>query len=142
MFTELFNNTIAIILLRTVAGILFFFQGYDKLFNVKINNVVKTFSEPLSKIHIPLFLLKPIITLSTYIELIGGLLLFFGLFKSITLFFLAGNMIFVAFVFSCIKPMWDMQYYFPRLILIFILLMIAPDLDIFSLDYLIALDSK
>ncbi len=142
MFTELFNNAIAILLIRTVTGILFFFQGYDKLFNVKINNVVKTFSEPLCKIHIPLFLLKPLIALSTCIEFIGGLLLFFGLFKNIALFFLAGNMIFVAFVFSCMKPMWDMQYYFPRLLLIFIILMIAPDLDIFSLDYIVSLDFK
>lgn len=142
MFTELFNNAIAILLLRTVTGILFFFQGYDKLFNVKIKNVVNTFSEPLCKIHIPLFLLKPIVAFSSFIELICGLLLFFGLFKNMALFFLAGNMIFVAFVFSCMKPMWDMQYYFPRLLLIFILLMIASDLDIFSLDYIVSLDYK
>lgn len=142
MFTELINNAIAILLLRTVTGILFFFQGYDKLFNVKIINVVRTFSEPLCKSHFPLFLLKPSIALSSIIELICGLLLFFGLFKNIALFFLAGDMIFVAFVFSCMKPMWDMQYYFPRLLFIFILLMIAPAADIFSIDYLVSFGLK
>ncbi len=142
MFTELINNAIAILLLRTVAGLLFFFQGYDKLFNVKLNNVVRTFSEPLSKIHIPAFLLKPAIGISSIIELVCGLFLFFGLFKNMSLFFLAGNLVFVAFIFSCIKPMWDLQFYFPRLLLIFILLMLPPSSDIFSIDYLYSIGIK
>jgi uncharacterized membrane protein YphA (DoxX/SURF4 family) len=142
MFTELINNAIAVLLIRTVAGILFFFQGYDKLFNIRIINVARTFSEPLGKIHLPLFLLKPSITISSIIELVCGLLLFFGLFKNIALFLLAGDMIFVAFLFSCIKPMWDLQFYFPRLLFIFILLWINPAIDIFSLDYLISFKVK
>ena len=142
MFPELINNAIAVLLLRTVTGILFFFQGYDKLFNVRINNVVRTFNEPLNKLHIPSFLLIPTIAFSSLIELICGLLLFFGLFTNIVLFFLAGNMIFVALIFSSMKPMWDMQYYFPRIIFIFILLLISPGADIFSIDYLASLILK
>ena len=142
MFPELINNAIAILLLRTVTGILFFFQGYDKLFNVRINNVVRTFSEPLNKLHIPTFLLKPTIAFSSIIELICGFLLFFGLFKNIVLLFLAGDMIIVALIFTSMKPMWDMQYYFPRIIFIFILLLISPETDIFSIDYLVSLGLK
>ena len=142
MFTELFNNAIAILLIRTVTGIIFFFQGYDKLFNIKSINVARTFSEPLNKYHIPMGLLKLMIALSSLIELIGGILLFLGLFKNISLFFLAGDLIFVSFIFSSVKPMWDMQYFFPRIIFIFILLMVAPATDVFSIDYLTSFDFK
>ena len=142
MFPELINNATAVLLLRTVAGILFFFQGYDKLFNIKIINVVRTFNDPLNKIHIPMALQKIGITISSIIEFICGLLLFFGFYKNMALFFLAGDLVFVALMFSCIKPMWDMQFYFPRLILIFILLMISPSVDIFSIDYLISFKVK
>ena len=134
MFSELINNAIAILLLRTVTGILFFFQGYDKLFNVKIVNVARTFSEPLSKIHMPSFLIKPAVAIFSILELICGILLFFGLFKNMALYVLAGDLIFVAFVFSSVKPMWDMQYYFPRLLFIFILLVCPVAADIFSID--------
>ena len=75
MFTELINNALAVLLLRTVTGILFFFQGYDKLFNVKIINVTRTFSEPLGKFHLPFHILKPSIALSSFIELSCGLFL-------------------------------------------------------------------
>lgn len=133
MFSELVNSAIAVLLIRTVTGILFFFQGYDKLFNLKIVNILRTFNDPLNKIHFPDFLLKPAITLSSLIEMICGLLLFFGLFKGPALYFLAIDMIFVAFIFSAVKPMWDMQYFFPRLLFVFILLFIPAALDLFSL---------
>ena len=136
MFPELINNAIAVLLLRAVAGILFFFQGYDKLFNVKIINVVRTFNEPLSKLRIPLIVQKTAITISSIIELICGILLFFGFYKNMALFFLTGDMIFVAFIFSCIKPMWDMQFYFPRLILIISLLLLPEEWDVISLQNL------
>jgi uncharacterized membrane protein YphA (DoxX/SURF4 family) len=138
MTSELLNGSIAILLLRTVTGILFFFQGYDKLFNIKIENVYRNLNESLGNGPLPSFLLKPIIALSSYIELVCGLLLFFGLFKEISLHLLAADLIFVAFVFSALKPMWDMQYFFPRMIFVVLLLFTQTMTDFFSVDYLIA----
>lgn len=120
--------------MRTVTGILFFFQGYDKLFNIKIDNVVRTFSEPLSKFRLSLSFLKPTIFLSSVVEMICGILLFIGLGKNISLYLLAIDLIFVAFMFSSMKAMWDMQYFFPRLLFIVILLFCLPEQDLFSLD--------
>ena len=42
-----FNISIAILLLRLVTGILFYFQGYDKIFKIKIDGVVRTFNDSL-----------------------------------------------------------------------------------------------
>ena len=139
MFTDLLSTSIAILMLRTITGVLFFFQGYDKLFKVRIDNVVRTFSDPLKKIYLNTSILKPAIALSSFIEFVCGLLLFIGLFKNIALYLLAGNLIFVALIFSAVKPMWDMQFFFPRLILVFILLIVSQTIDIFSLDYLLSL---
>ena len=133
------NSAVGVLLLRMVAGILFFFQGYDKLINLKIDKVVRTFDESLCKIPIPHFAIKPLITLSSLIEFSGGFLLFIGLFKSYALYFLTADIIFVAFIFSAIKPMWDMQYYFPRLILIVLLLFTHMSFDKYSLDALLGL---
>lgn len=131
-----YSEEVAILLLRTVTGILFFFQGYDKIFNVKTGNVSRTFSDSITKFKIPEAFMRPAVALSSWIEMIGGILLFLGLFKTISLYLLAGNMIFVAFVFSSIKAMWDMQFYFPRMLFIFILLLTDNVKDCFSLDML------
>jgi uncharacterized membrane protein YphA (DoxX/SURF4 family) len=139
MQTGDYNDAIALLLMRTVTGILFFYQGYDKLFNVKVENVVNTFSQPLSKLRLPPALLKPVISLSCWIELAGGLLLFLGLFRHLALYFLAIDMILVAFIFSSMKAMWDLQHYFPRLILIILLLFCLPGQDLFSLDTFLSL---
>ncbi len=134
MQTGEYNDAIAILLMRTVTGILFFFQGYDKLFNVKIDNVVRTFSEPLSKFRFSSSILKPCIALSSVIEMVCGVLLFIGLGKNISLYLLAMDLIFISFIFSSMKAMWDMQFFFPRLLLIVILLFCLPEQDLFSLD--------
>ena len=136
MLTETLNIAIAVFLLRTVTGILFFFQGYDKLFNIKIGNVARTINNSSEKLKISFFIIKPAIALSSLLEMICGGMLFFGLFKNIDLYLLTGNLIVVAFIFTSIKPMWDMQHYFPRIIFIVILLVSTVAPDIFSFDYI------
>ena len=62
-----------------------------------------------------------------------------GLFKYIALYMLGINLLVAAVVFSLIKPMWDMQYYFPRLVLVIALLLLPGDWDILTVDYLLKL---
>ncbi len=129
------NLDIVSLLVRLVAGTLFFWQGYDKLFKIKIENVVRTFSDSMKGSFIPFSLLKPLITISSIIELVGGILLWFGLFKYYTLSILSIDLVFVAFSFSSIKAMWDMQFYYPRFIMILILWAIPFSNDIYCIDY-------
>ena len=127
---------IAEALIRVFAGILFFFQGYDKVFKVKISSVIQTFLEDAEHNHIH----KPVVTLISYYtslaELIGGFLLIVGLFTNYALVGLGLDLILVCFAFSLIRPMWDMQYVFPRLLLVFILLVLPNEYNAISLDYL------
>ena len=116
------------VIARLFLGILFFTQGYDKVFNVKISGVVANFLADAEHLHIH----KPMVTLFTYltsfVELIGGFLLIIGLYINYTLVMLGFDLVLVCFAFSMVRPMWDMQYVFPRLLLVIILLFM-PDWD-------------
>lgn len=130
-----FNTALALFLLRTVTGIVFFFQGYDKIFNVKIVNVVSAFQDQIDKTYIPNSFLKPFAWITAASELLGGILLIFGLMIDLSLVLLSIDMLLVAFAFSTIKAMWDMQYYFPRFIFLLLLLMLPSEWDVWKLDY-------
>jgi uncharacterized membrane protein YphA (DoxX/SURF4 family) len=133
------NDVFALFLIRAIAGALFFFQGYDKIFHIKIPNVVHAFENPYpTGFRIPTWLLKPAVLLSSWIEFIGGALLFLGLFRDPVLYAIGADLLFVAIAFSVLKPMWDMQFFFPRLVLILLLLML-PEADMLSLDYLLGI---
>jgi putative oxidoreductase len=128
--------------IRLFCGIIFLFQGYDKLFRVKLNQVIDTFDDEAEKKHIP----KPLVIFSAFyssvVEFFGGILLIVGLFKSIVLILLGFDLIMVAFAFSIIEAMWDMKHVFPRLALISALMLMPTEWEIVSIDYLIKLNFK
>lgn len=132
-----YNETIAVFIARVILGVLFFAQGYDKVFRVKIEGVISAFAQPVYNKRIPRFLLVLIAYYTSYVELIGGLLLILGLAKEYVMAFLGLDLIFVAIAFSIIKPMWDMQYFFPRLVLLLFLVIVPFGWDRLSVDYLL-----
>src|SRR6187401_1345722 len=109
--TEGFSIAVALLAMRLVTGILFFFQGYDKIFQVKTEGVLSTFRDTLEEKGVPVPLARLCILLSSFIEFAGGAFLALGLFREPALYALAANMVGVAFAFSTLKPMWDMGYY-------------------------------
>src|SRR5690349_9029414 len=94
---------------RVILGILFLFQGYDKIFKVKIEGVFKTIETEYNNHNIPDWFLKASIIISSLIELIAGLLLLIGFLKMQALYLLGINMIMVALGFSYLRPIWDMK---------------------------------
>lgn len=131
------NLTVALCLLRVVTGILFFYQGCDKIFNVKIEGVVQAFMDSIRQTWVPRVFLRPFAVITSYIEMIAGLFLIFGLFRDASLYLLSFNLILVAFAFSSIKAMWDMQYFFPRMVFVVALLLLPSESDRWSLDFLL-----
>jgi putative oxidoreductase len=127
-------------IIRVFAGILFLFQGYDKIFNVKISGVVANFLEEAEHHHIH----KPWVTLVAYytsfVEFIGGLFLIFGFFTNYSLILLGVDMVLVAFAFSVMNAVWDLRHVFPRLMLIVTLLILPNDWNKMSLDFLFKLN--
>ena len=130
------NFSIAEVFVRCFLGILFVFQGYDKLFVVKIKNVINAFHNEADRKHIPQFLLIFTSYFTSVTEFIGGLLLITGLFHQFVPVVLAINLLIVAFAFSFFRPMWDMQHAFPRVILLTLTLLLS-NYFYFGLDTLL-----
>lgn len=123
---------------RIFAGVIFLTQGYDKLFNVKINGVVDYFMIESKDRAVPKILLKFMAGFSSIIEFAGGLFLILGLLKNETLTLFGLDLIFVAIAFSYMNPVWDMKHVYPRLILVLLLFVMPNNWCRFSLDYLIS----
>lgn len=134
MIAYLNNEDVLAFILRIILGILFFFQGYDKVFKVKMKGVIETFQLELGAIHLPKWLLVSSAYFTSYIELIAGILLIIGFLKTYALYLVGLDLIIVTGAFSLMKPMWDMQLLFPRLVILSILLYLPTTCDLFSLD--------
>lgn len=131
------HETVLAFLLRVILGLLFFFQGYDKVFNLKISGVITFFREESRHKKIPDFILVSSAYFTCLIELICGSLLIIGLFKTWALYLLGVDLILVSAAFSLLKPMWDMQMVYPRLIILSACLYLPEAWDIFSLDQML-----
>jgi uncharacterized membrane protein YphA (DoxX/SURF4 family) len=128
------HKIIAVLIARLFLGFLFFFQGYDAIFNIKIRNVVNTYQSFFQSKGIPRNVTVAGAWFTSIIELAGGFFLIIGLFKYIALYLLGADLIVVSIAFGITRPMWDMRYVFPRLILLLFLLLVPRALDLFSLD--------
>ena len=128
---------IAVTLLRVFTGILFFFQGYDKLFKIKMAGVIDAFMSDAYKHHISRPLVRILAWSTSIVEFTGGFFLFFGILTNYTLYALGFDLVLISFAFSVINPMWDMKHVFPRFILVFLLLILPLDHDKLSVDFFI-----
>lgn len=136
MATFITHETVLYFVLRVILGILFFFQGYDKVFRVGVRGVTNFFREESRHRKVPGFVLSASAILTSYIELVCGALLIAGLFTTPSLYLLCFDLILVCGAFSLLKPMWDMQLLFPRLILVAALLYFPEQWNTLSLDRL------
>lgn len=125
------------LLIRLFAGILFFFQGYDKVFQLGPSAVAETLRGPMSEKKIPLGVVRIFAAFTSWAELIGGMLLILGLFRYPATLLLGADLLVASFGFSMLKPVWDTQHVFVRLICIgFLLLLLPLEQDVLHLDAL------
>ncbi len=130
------NESVLAFILRVILGVLFFFQGFDKLFTLKVTGVISFFKQE-SAGKIPGLVLVSSAYVTSVIEFIAGGLLILGLFKTAAMYALGIDLILVCGAFSILKPMWDMQLLFPRLILLAALLYLPAEWDLLTLDNLL-----
>ena len=130
-----YHQEVAVFIARVFLGLLFFFQGFDAIFKVKIANIIESFYRPFAEKGIPKGLTVIGVWTTSYIELIGGFLLTIGLFKYAALYLLGADIIIASIGFGIVKPMWDMQFVFPRLAIIIFLLVIPVGWDILAVDH-------
>lgn len=131
-----YAEVVAAFTARVFLGLLFFFQGYDKVFKLKITGVVRAFEQPYRQTRLPLFFLQAGAVLTSFIELVGGLMLILGIFKYAALYILAFDLLIATAALSLMNPMWDLKFSFPRLVLILFLLIIPPEWDQWMIERL------
>jgi putative oxidoreductase len=127
----------AVFIARVFLGLLFFFQGYDAVFRIKIKYVIEAYENSFANKGIPRFLTVCGAWFTSCVELIGGVLLIVGLFENAVLYFLGIDLIIASIAFGIAKPMWDMRYVFPRLALLLFLLVTPSAWHIWSIDHLL-----
>lgn len=132
-----YHESAATFVARAFLGLLFFFQGYDAVFKIKVKNVIQAYQNSFSNKGIPKFFTMCGAWFTSYVEFIGGFLLIIGLFKYCVLYLLGIDLIIASIAFGIVTPMWDMRYVFPRLALLLFLLLIPHAWDVVSLDNLI-----
>lgn len=128
---------VAELLVRALAGILFLFQGYDKLFRIKMPGVIETFTADVERSHIPHALLSLVAYFTSIVEFAAGIMLLLGFCTTFALYALGLDLLLVSLAFTFMKPMWDMKHVFPRFALIIVLLLMPDGYEVFSLDYLL-----
>jgi uncharacterized membrane protein YphA (DoxX/SURF4 family) len=133
---NLHGPTIAALTARVILGFLFFFQGYDAVFKLKLKNVNSAYKELFSQSKFPAFLIGAGAYYTSLSELIGGSLLILGLFTYPALYILAINLMVASFAFGSGNALWDTKHVLPRLVLLLFNLSIPLSWHLFSLDQL------
>lgn len=120
---------------RVFLGLLFFLQGYDKVFRIGVKQVIETVHNSLSSKGVPKFFSVLGAYFTSYIELVCGALLVIGFVKYYCLYLLGFDLLFAAIAFGMVEPVWDMKHIFPRLALLIFLMIIPSQWDVISIDY-------
>lgn len=67
-----FRQEFSVSITRVFLGLLFFFQGYDAVFKIKIRNVINTYQNNFANKGIPRFMTVSGSWFTSYAEFIGG----------------------------------------------------------------------
>lgn len=127
----------AALFVRLILGILFLLQGYDKIFRIGLKQTEDAIAGALTKTGIPSSLVRLTTTISSYTELLCGILLIAGWMIYPALLLLSANLILVVFAMSLRESLWDMRFVWPRIILIVVLLLLPETAHRISVDHIL-----
>jgi len=137
------NKHIATLSIRLILGLIFFMQGFGKVFSWGVENLYQMpFFYETYKDLLPDFIIHATAYYTSYVELIGGFLLIIGLKRDYALYALASVLVIVSFGHGLAEPIWDLSHVMYRLILLVSLLILPKKWDIFRLDHLLKKTNK
>jgi len=128
------SRAAGILFARALLGIILFMQGFGKIFTFTVPTVYDKFFRPFEATFLPKWLIWATAYYTSYIELIGGLLLIIGLFRKYTLILLAIDLFVVSFGHGLLEPIWDLSHVIPRAILLLILFLSPQEWDRWHAD--------
>jgi uncharacterized membrane protein YphA (DoxX/SURF4 family) len=123
--------------IRVLLGIIFFMQGFGKVFTIGISHVYDMFFKPFENTFLPRWLIVFTGYYTAYAELLCGFLLITGLFKKYALYFLAIDLLIVSFGHGLMEPIWDLSHVMPRAVLLAALFLLPTAWDKWNADALI-----
>ena len=132
------NNILAFLITRLILALIFFMQGFGKVFTWGIDKVYNadffygTFANLL-----PEYLIYATVYYTSFIELIGGALLLIGLKTNYAVYALSTVLIIVTFGHGLAEPIWDLSHVMYRTILLIALLLMPEKWNKFSMDSLL-----
>ena len=132
------NRNVAVLTIRMLLGFIFLMQGFGKVVTMGVEQVYKAdFFYGTFNTLLPDFIIQATAYYTSYIELIGGLLLVIGFKTNYALYALSSVLIIVTFGHGLAQPIWDLSHVMFRAILLVALLLLPQEWDKFSLDNLI-----
>lgn len=130
------NKIVGAFTVRMVLGMIFLMQGFGKVVTWGMEKVIYAdFFHGKFKDLLPDFVIHATAYYTSYVELIGGLLLVLGLKVDYALYALASVLIVVTFGHGLAAPIWDLSHVMPRTILLVTLLFLPKEWDRISLDH-------
>lgn len=120
--------------IRMLLGIIFLMQGYGKIFTMGISVVYDRFFKVFENSLLPKWLIVATVYYTSYIELIGGLLLITGLYIKYAMYLLALDLLIVSFGHGLLEPIWDLSHVMPRTILLGALFFLPGSWDKWNAD--------
>lgn len=126
-------------IIRVIAGVLFFFQGYDKVFKMGIGQVITTITPSYQRAGFPQWTINTVAFFTSWVEFIAGALLILGLFRYEAAYLLCFDLLVVSLGMSIIDPVWDARLVSVRLFLLALFLILPSQYDWGSLDNLLML---
>lgn len=128
------RRAIGVFFMRTLLGLIFLMQGYGKVFSWGLEGVYQNAFASYEETWIPIFLLKLTAYFTSYVELIGGLLLLLGLFRNWAYIALGLVLLIVSYGHGLSSPIWDLQHVFVRAVFLISLLLLPKEWDQLHLD--------
>lgn len=131
------NKEMGLLILRCTLGLIFFFQGYGKVVDIGVDVLHDMMFTPTYGSILPGWLTWFTAYFTSYAELIGGLLLIFGLFRDWALYGLGLVLLIVSFGHGLAEPIWDLSHVMFRLVPLVALLLLPSSWDLYRLDTLV-----
>jgi uncharacterized membrane protein YphA (DoxX/SURF4 family) len=125
---------------RALLGLILFMQGLGKIVSFTVPVVYDKFFRPFEATWLPKWLIWATAYYTSYIELIGGALLVIGLFRRVTYYLVALDLLVVSFGHGMLEPIWDLGHVMPRALLLIVLFFLPQDSDRWSADNLLKIN--
>src|SRR5690348_16654967 len=101
---QITTRAAGLLFIRALLGIIFLMQGYGKIFTLGVNHVYEMFFKAFETTFLPKFVIVFTAYYTSYVEMVGGVLLLFGMLRKYAMYLLAADLLIVSFGHGLLEP--------------------------------------